>query len=518
MFVLLPVIIRNIVNFMGTPKFLINRYMTKKILIIGAGIGSMATSIRLAEKGFHVEVFEKNPGPGGKISEIRDRGYRFDTGPSLFTLPDLVNELPGSNETKLKYTRLSTISRYFFPDGTVFSAKGDPELFCKELASATGEDEKKIANYLDEAARLYNLTAPVFIFTSFQRLKRLAKQDNLGVLKGMLRLNPMNSMHSFNSKSLDTKKAVQIFDRYATYNGSNPFKAPATLNIIAHLEHNLGAYFPEGGMYSIVKHLYENAQRSNVTFHFESEATEIILENKRAVGVIAKGQKHDADMIVSGGDVFRTYRTLLKKTRPPRTVRKPHFSSSAMIFYLGVKDTFSNLDVHNIFFTSDYRREFECIFSKKKAEIFNDPTIYIYNSSKLENNDAPPECSNLFIMINVPANKGEDWDALVADARRIIFGKLKQEYDIDIEPRVEFEAVASPETIERDTLSTSGALYGNNSNSILSAFNRHPNFSRKIENLFFVGGSVHPGGGIPLCLASAKIVEEEIMSYNKKLT
>ena len=121
-------------------------------------------------------------------------------------------------------------------------------------------------------------------------------------------------------------------------------------------------------------------------------------------------------------------------------------------------------------------------------------------------------------MINVPADRGDNWDVLANDARRIIFEKLKREHDIDIESKVEFEEIATPETIERNTLSTSGALYGNNSNSILSAFNRHPNFSRKVENLFFTGGSVHPGGGIPLCLASAKIVEEEVISYYHKLT
>jgi phytoene dehydrogenase-like protein len=186
-----------------------------------------------------------------------------------------------------------------------------------------------------------------------------------------------------------------------------------------------------------------------------------------------------------------------------------------MIFYLGVKKTFSVLDVHNIFFSADYRGEFASLFSKGKAEIFRDPTVYIYNSSKLEPEDAPPGCSNLFLMINVPADRGEDWDALAKEARRVILDKLKREQSIDIESAIEYETLATPKTIEQNTLSTSGALYGNNSNSVSAAFNRHPNFSRTIENLFFAGGSVHPGGGIPLCLASAKIVEQEVMSYSR---
>ena len=491
--------------------------MVKKVIIIGAGIGGMATALRLAAKGYRVEVFEKNPVPGGKMNEICKKGYRFDTGPSLFTLPELVDELPGRNQMKLQYRKLETVSKYFFPDGQVFNAPAEPGLFCRDLACITGEDQKKLTVYLDEVSKLYDLTAPLFIFSSFHRLKKLFTQDNLGVLSGMIRFNPMRSMHRHNRKLLDTAIAVQIFDRYATYNGSNPYKAPATLNIIAHLEHNLGAYFPEGGMYSIARHLHESALNSQVVFHFEEEVTQIIVNGKRAAGIVANGQKYAADIVIAAGDVFRTYRELMKTMRPRRSVRKPGLSSSAMIFYLGVKKTFSNLDLHNIFFSGDYRGEFDSVFTKKKAKIFHDPTVYIYNSSKIEKKDAPPGCSNLFIMINVPPDRGEDWDALARDARRIIFDKLKREHHMEFESHVELEVVATPETIGRDTLSTSGALYGNNSNSIWSAFNRHPNFSGKIENLFFAGGTVHPGGGIPLCLASAKIVEEEVLNYFNRL-
>ena len=489
--------------------------MAKSVIVIGAGIGGLATAIRLAEQGYQVEVFEKNPGPGGKMGEIKEKGYRFDTGPSLFTLPALVDELPGK-ETKLQYRKLQTVSKYFFPDGQVFTAPAEPALFSRDLGAAAGENPDKLKLYLEKVARLYELTAPLFIFSSFHRIKKLVKQDNLGVLTAMLKFNPLRSMHCHNRRSLDTEKAVKIFDRYATYNGSNPYKAPSTLNMIAHLEHNIGAYFPEGGMYSIVRHLYEMALGKNVTFHFENEVSEICVEGNRAAGVIANEQKHFADIIVCGGDVFRTYNKLLKTVRAHRSVKKPRFSSSAMIFYLGVKKTFNELDVHNIFFSGDYPGEFKNLFSKSKASMFNDPTVYIYNSSMIERGDAPPGCSNLFVMINVPADKGEDWDVLARDANSIIFEKLKREHNLDIESAVEFEMAATPETISSNTLTTAGALYGNNSNSILSAFNRHPNFSGKIENLFFAGGSVHPGGGIPLCLASAKIVEEEVMDYIKK--
>jgi phytoene desaturase len=484
--------------------------VAEKVIVIGAGISALATAARLAAGGYKVEVFEKNTLPGGKIGEIRGKGYRFDTGPSLFTLPGLVDELSGRNEIKLNIRKLETVSRYFYPDGTVFEASADPGRFARSLSQTTGAEQKRITRYLEKTGELYDLTAPVFIFSAFHRLARLARRENMGILKGMLGFNPMRSMHAHNKQVLKSPKAVQLFDRYATYNGSSPYRAPATLNIIAHLEHNLGAYMPEGGMYRIVSHVYDLAVQRGVIFHFNTEVDKILIEKKKTTGIMAGGQMHDADFVVYGGDIFRGYRRLLEDLTPARSIRKPSFSSSAIIFYLGVRQEYPLLDVHNIFFSNDYRGEFDSIFSRRKADIFPDPTVYIYISSRLESSDAPPGCSNLFVMINVPASRGEDWQALASDARRIIFDKLMREYKLEIEPFIEFEMVATPEDIEAHTLSTSGALYGSSSNSVFAAFNRHPNFSRKVKNLFFAGGSVHPGGGIPLCLASAKIVEEEM--------
>jgi len=179
---------------------------------------------------------------------------------------------------------------------------------------------------------------------------------------------------------------------------------------------------------------------------------------------------------------------------------------------MGIRQTYEQLELHNIFFSGNYPEEFRSLSPKEFYTPFEDPTIYIYNSSLLNPSDAPPGGSNLFVMINTPYNRGEDWDELAQKARKHIIGKL-QRHGIDLSTEIEFEQVATPASIEELSLSTAGALYGNSSNSTMSAFNRHPNFSRKIKNLFFAGGSVHPGGGIPLCLASAKIVEQEVKSY-----
>jgi len=486
--------------------------MEKSAIVIGSGAGGLATAIRLSALGLKVSVFEKNSVPGGKIGQIREKGYRFDTGPSLFTLPQLVEELSTNSGRSLSYQKLDTISRYFYPDGTVFTAPADPGKFAKDMALVADEDPERISKYLADTANLYNLSSPVFLFSAFHRLSKLFTRNNLGVLSGMIKFSPLKSMHALNQQAFRSEKTIQLFDRYATYNGSDPYKAPATLNMIAHLEHNLGAFFPEGGIFPIVEHLYQLALDQGVIFHFDNRVEEILLQHKKATGIRSNGKLYEADLVVSGGDIFKTWNTLLPKNRSPRTVRKPNLSTSAMIFYLGVKGCFDQLDLHNILFSANYEAEFRALSPKGKSIPYEDPTVYIYNSSLLNKEDAPPGCSNLFIMINTAYNRGEDWDELSGIARKHIFSKLKA-HGIDLSPGIEFEHVATPASIEKMTLSTAGALYGNSSNSPTSAFNRHPNFSRRIKNLFFVGGSVHPGGGIPLCLASAKIVEEEVKSY-----
>ena len=206
-------------------------------------------------------------------------------------------------------------------------------------------------------------------------------------------------------------------------------------------------------------------------------------------------------------DVFFTYEKLLKNIKMPKRVGKSERSSSALIFYWGIKKSFNQLDLHNILFSNDYRQEFESIF--QKGEISSDPTIYMNITSKDVPNDAPKECENWFVMVNAPYDSEQSWDELTSRLKKIIIQKINGTLETNIENFIQTEKIYTPQTIERKTQSYKGALYGTSSNSKLSAFLRHPNFSKDLNNLYFCGGSVHPGGGIPLCLLSAKIVSDQ---------
>jgi phytoene desaturase len=310
-------------------------------------------------------------------------------------------------------------------------------------------------------------------------------------------------MHTHHQKRFLNPKTAQLFDRYATYNGSDPYQTPATLSIIPHLEYNLGAYFPSGGMIEIPRSLTRLAKDLGVEFHLEEPVTNIRCAGNQVTGLDTTKGTYDFDYVASNADIRPTYDRLLPEiTKPKKLLNQPK-SSSGIIFYWGVNRTFDELGVHNIFFAENYKREFDAIFKTQTMD--EDPTAYVHISSKVASEDAPAGCENWFVLMNAPANSGQDWGNLVAETRKNVIAKISQILGVDLEKHIVSEDYLDPRRIETRTSSSGGALYGNASNNKFAAFLRHPNYRPSIKNLYWIGGSVHPGGGIPLCLSSAKI-------------
>jgi phytoene desaturase len=485
--------------------------MTRAI-IVGAGIAGIASALRLRALGMHVEVFEANDYPGGKLHAFELKGYRFDAGPSLFTMPDLVTELfdlfGEKSDQHFEYSRKSTVCNYFWEDGIQFTAHADREVFIETASIAFSTDPKKLSNYLDSSQKKYELTAPLFLEKSLHKLNTYLSRDTIKAVVKVSDMGIFKSLNDVNVAEIKEPHLVQLFNRYATYNGSSPYRTPGIMSMIPHLEMHLGTYFPKEGMHSITTSLYQLACRQGVQFHFGKKVDEIVLDKNKAKGVRVGDVHHMADLIVSNMDIYSTYKRLLPKAIHPTRTLEQERSSSAIIFYWGVRKDFSQLDLHNIFFSENYSEEFAHIFDKKS--LFDDPTVYINITSKEKATDAPEGCENWFVMINAPGDYGQNWSDLVAQARQNIIQKLDRLLKVDLNALIEAEEVLTPPLIEQRTSSYRGALYGAASNSKFAAFLRHPNFSRKLKNLYFVGGSVHPGGGIPLCLLSAKITSELI--------
>ncbi|HEX8517626.1 MAG TPA: 1-hydroxycarotenoid 3,4-desaturase CrtD [Bacteroidia bacterium] len=478
--------------------------------IIGSGVSGLAAAIRMRNKGYKVTVFEANSFAGGKLSSESRNGYRFDMGPSVFTMPRYVDELfelSGKNPREhFNYMQLDPVYRYFFEDGTILDAYHGKEAYSREMSKKLDEKESTIKNYLDNTEYVYHLTADVFLHNSLHRLKNFFRKP---VVKGLLnfgKIGAFETMNEANEKAFSDKKMVQIFNRYSTYNGSSPYLAPATLNVIPHLEIIEGAYYPEGGMVAITQALVKLAKDIGVEFRFSSPVREIIIQGNKVKGLRTDSGTHDFDVVISNMDVYNSYQKLMPGVKKPEKTLKQEKSSSAVIFYWGIRKEFKELGLHNILFSENYREEFDTMFGKKL--IYKDPTIYINITSKHTPSDAPPGCENWFTMINVPNNSGQDWDALVAEARVNMIKKINRVLKTDIEKYIDCEMTLDPRLVESRTSSAFGAIYGNASNNKFAAFLRHANFSNQVKNLYFCGGSVHPGPSIPLCLLSAKITTE----------
>lgn len=479
-------------------------------LVIGSGVSGMACAIRLAAKGHAVQVFEAADGPGGKLAELQLGPYRFDRGPSLFTRPDLVEELfavAGVPITgRFGYRRLEEANRYFWEGGTQVTGWSDPERFAAEVEQRLGVPAARVRRHLARAGRLLGTTGRTFLEHSLHRPADVLRGGFLRALAGVRPAELLRPLHAVNRSALGDARATQLFDRFATYNGSDPYRTPGLMRMIPGLEHGQGAFYPEGGMYAITRALHLLAVDLGVRFHFNTPVERILLDEaqRRAIGVRTQGRDHHGDLVVSNMDVVPTYRRLLPDLQAPERTLRQERSSSALVFYWGVRADHAQLGLHNILFSNDYRAEFHHLF--RSLDLYDDPTVYINITSKHSPGDAPRGHANWFTMINAPRDVGQYTDAVLDRARAALLAKVKRTLGIDLAPLIAAEEVLDPRGIAARTGSHQGSLYGTSSNSPWAAFLRHPNFHGRVQGLHFCGGSVHPGGGIPLALLSARIV------------
>lgn len=487
---------------------------TDKAIVIGAGIGGIATAIRLASKGYEVEVHEKNEVPGGKMYLIEKGGYRFDAGPSLFTQPVNIEELfelAGEDiHPYFEYEKVEIACRYFFENGKVLNAHTHASLFANEMETVFGEPANNVLQYLKDAERVYENVGTIFLNHSLHKISTWLHPRILSALKTIRWQYMFRTLDQFNRGRFSTQEAVQIFNRFATYNGSNPYRAPGMLSLIPHLEQNQGTFYPKGGMISIPNALVQLAEKKGVRFVLNSRVEKIVTEGGSAKGIMANGVFCEADIVVSNVDAYYTYKDLLVDKSAAAAILRNERSSSALIFYWGMRESFPELHLHNIFFSKNYREEFDHLFRDKK--FYDDPTIYINITSKMETGQAPEGCENWFVMVNAPAIAEADWNKEKDELKRNVIAKLSRILGRDIGAAIQVEEVITPAGIQTRTDSYLGSLYGTSSNSKWAAFLRHPNKKRSLGGLYFTGGSVHPGGGIPLCLKSAAIVSNMIPS------
>jgi phytoene desaturase len=490
--------------------------------VIGAGMGGMACAARLASKGHSVQVLEHNQTWGGKLGSVEHGDYKFDTGPSLLTLPavyrDLFLKTGAAIEDSIEIVDLDTAFRYQFADGTVLKMPGAGIGRCAEAIgdSLGGDSADQWRQFMRRAAQMWSVTRKPFLESELHGLKSLlALSWRLNDIKTIA---PTKTLRDMASHYLKDPRLITLVDRYATYTGSDPRQAPAALATVPYIEQTFGAYHVTGGLRELGRALYERATNIGVQFEFGCTVINIATEPKVSGVTLEDGRFISADIVVANADASNVYQHLLSPIAQKRTtsarksLAKATPSLSGFVILQAMSGKTPDLEHHNVFFPENYEDEFDSIFGiGKKVSPVSDPTIYICspNDSRM----TPTENESWFMLINAPRHNptdGVDWSdsELKADYTKTILSTLAKR-GIETSDRSIWQKTITPADLELNTLAPGGSIYGTSSNGMRSAFLRPENVT-KIPNLYLVGGSSHPGGGLPLVGLSAEIVARRI--------
>ncbi len=493
--------------------------MIKKVIVIGGGVGGLCGAIRLAKLGFDVHLYEKNEHLGGKMGQIKQNGFTFDTGPTLVTMPfvieDLFNFVDSDINQYIKLVPIDPICRYFFKGKKPFDASSCFETMQNNIKEVFNAETENYSNFLKYTKSIYKHTADVFIFSPIHEVQKILTWRHLPKLFTLYQIDPFRTVHQSVKRFFTDPHLIQLFDRYPTYNGSDPYRAPATLNVIPYVELGLGGFYIDGGLYRLTESLEKIAKQLNITINKGIRVEQLIHSNKRVKGISVQGEKLDADVILCNSDVVVTHNKLLKDfSKTTKRLNSLEPSLSGMTFFWGVEGQYPQLKQHNIIFSEDYKNEFKQIFNEFSTP--TDPTIYISISSKHDKNHAPLGFENWFVLINMPyLNNNQCWDSALIDQIRLkVVEKLKR-FGIDIEGKIKSETTMTPLDIANYYESNQGSIYGISSNTMNSAFKRPANRSHQLRGLYFTGGSTHPGGGVPMCMLSSKIAADLIDEYER---
>ena len=485
----------------------------KRVVVIGSGLGGLAATVRLAAAGHEVVLCEQGHSFGGKMNCWTEQGFRFDTGPSLITMPWIFREIfeaVGSRiEDHLQLVPVSPICEYLYPDGTRFNYSSSMPEWLETVRNLDRRDVEGFMSFMRLGAQLYELSRDTFL--RYRPADWFGHTD-IGSLRHLPWRYGWGNYHRTVAAHFRSPHLQQLYDRYPTYVGSCPYRSPATFALIPYVEFMFGDWYIMGGLYRMVESLLTIARQQGVTLLTGARVTDIRHSGGQVCGVtLADGTRLPADVVVMNGDASQAPH-LLGETGAPAELAPADRSMSGLVFLIGTRQTLPRLNHHAVFFSSDYRQEFDDLFERRRFP--DEPTVYVNAPSRSDRSLVPGEGETLFIMANAPANHNDPWDeAQIAEARRRVFAVLAAGGFPNLESEIAVSNVYTPRKIGTNYLMPGGAIYGTHSHTWKKAFLRPPNKDRKYGGLYFVGGSTHPGGGTPIVLTSARIVSELIERY-----
>jgi len=488
----------------------------KSAAVIGAGIGGIATAIYLVKNGYDVSVFEKNSTPGGRCGQLIRDGHRFDLGATMLMMPDIYREIFDSLGIPLfennDIKSLEDLYNIYFDNNEVITFSTDKEKMKDQHEKIESGSYAKSQKYVNTGYEIFQIGIHKLIGRNFSNIFQFANFRNIGML---IKLKTYISNYRYVKKFFRNTHLRMAYTFQNIYVGQSPFDSPALFSMVPAAELTEGSFFPKGGMYTIVEKLVTKALSSGVMFYYNKPAQEIKVKGKLAEGILFQdGSKVKADIIVANADLPYVYRKLLPDRRKSRRLDRLKYSCSAISFHWGLDKVYPQLGHHSVVLSDGFREGLDKIFKDKSVS--DHPSFYIHAPVRTDPDAAPANQDTLSFVVgtgHLDSMKKQNWEELKKKTRNALIQRLHQFGLEDIEQHIKFEICFTPESWENACNISRGSVFGSLAHNLMQMgyFRPHNQHSR-YKNLFFVGGSTHPGNGIPNVLLSAKLTAEKILN------
>ena len=487
----------------------------KTAIIIGAGIGGISTAILLSKAGYQVDVFEKNSYPGGRCGQIIRDGHRFDIGATILMMPSIyrnVFESLGLNfDECFELKPLNTVYKVYFKNGENLAFSTDNELMKTQLEAIEPGSYNSFRKYISSGYEFFRLAMRDLLGRNFYHFFQFINFKNVGFL---FKLKAYLKHRTYIRRFFRSERLKQAFTFQNIYVGQSPLEAPALFAMLPAAELTEGALFPIGGMYSITEKLISTAKEAGVNFHFGKAVTQIITSSRKADGILfSDGSTAQSDIIIANADLPYVYRDLLPDKKASHRIDRKKFASSALVFHWGLSKVYPQLGHHSVFLSEDFKGSLDIIF--KEFSLSEKPSFYVHSPVRTDSSAAPAGGDSLSVIVpmgHLNSAKPQNWNQLIKTTRDAVISRLKEIGMEDVEENMKFEICYPPSTWESIFNVSRGSVFGSLKHSIMQmGYFRPHNRHGKYRNLYFVGGSTHPGNGVPLVLLSAKLTSERIL-------
>ncbi|MCW2277058.1 phytoene desaturase family protein [Heliophilum fasciatum] len=490
----------------------------KKVFIVGSGAGGLSTAVHLAHQGWDVTVFEKEATAGGRLSAIEEKGYTIDIGPTILMMDDVFHQFFRDVDRKLEdyleLIRVDPLYRLVYHDGSVLEPCNDLKSNLDEIRRISPDDVDGYLAFLAQINKRYQVAREKFIEKPLHKLTHFMNFDTLW---GMYQLKTLNHMYDDIARFVKDERLRIALTFQAIYLGLSPYQAPSIYTLIAYVEHALsGVWYPKGGMNAISKAMVKLLEEFGGKLLRKQEVTQILIENGRACGVrLASGEEMRADVVVSNVDFPTTMNKMVPEAYrgkyTPAKLARMHNTCSCFMMYLGTDKKFDCLHTHTIFFTKSYQETLHQIYEQNRMP--DDPAIYVYAPTTVDDSVAPPGKHIVYVLVPVPNMTADvDWSKEVGPFRERVLDKLERCGLTDLRQHIEFERIYTPPIFEKKFNTYQGATFGLAPTLFQSAYFRPHIQSDQVSNLYFVGASTHPGGGVPVVIVSGRMVAQEIIN------